>query len=117
MTTSDLPGAVERLRTELDARSFAPADVVPVLSYMTVGDLRTILEALDAKPADLLPTGAVEEIAANRSDHLHRFVSRRVNAAEGNFTDAELVRWERDANHAWASTYPVLASLLPAVSE
>jgi hypothetical protein len=46
MTTSDLPGAVERLRTELDARSFAPADVVPVLSYMTVGDLRTILEAL-----------------------------------------------------------------------
>jgi hypothetical protein len=48
MRTPDLPGAVERLRTELDARSFAPADVVPVLSYMTVGDLRTILEALSA---------------------------------------------------------------------
>ena len=60
MTTPDLPGAVERLRTELDTRSFAPADVVPVLSYMTVGDLRTILEALDAKPADPLPAGAVE---------------------------------------------------------
>ena len=63
MRTPDLPGAVERLRTELDARSFAPADVVPVLSYMTVGDLRTILAALDARP-EPSPHSTVDTAAA-----------------------------------------------------
>ena len=56
MTAADLPGAIERLRADVESYEFqryaAPHLVTPSLTHTALTDLRTILEALDAKPAD-----------------------------------------------------------------
>jgi hypothetical protein len=46
VTAADLSAAVDRLRAEVEDRGHAPDSTVPVLSYVTVGDLRAILAAL-----------------------------------------------------------------------
>lgn len=55
----------------------------------------------------------IDEVIAIRADFVDRYVQRRADAREGDFTTAECEAWTNDAFRLWRERHPALSSLLP----
>ena len=53
------------------------------------------------------------EVVQIRSDFVDRYIERRVNQREGDFSDEEFEAWFAEAHQSWRRRFPALSSLFP----
>lgn len=70
-------------------------------------------EAERAESGTPRPVSAVAEIADLRAEFVDRFIERRVNHRQGDFTTEQYVAWESQAHREWRAKYPALTAMLP----